>query len=216
MFSLAFPEPEKHSGLWGYMLTSADAQLSCESLDWMSDGTVKLFLHMPLDVHIKLFAPNSQQDSSVTIKTASRDKHDPGVKMPANPSVGTPFHLRKKRDWTLLQYIFNRTDNEGNAVYDKQHLYQITSMLTEISRRVFPRQADPTPCVMEQLQRSLGPNSAGWIGKMLPTAADCEDVDVVILGRSLRLKPNLMGPPFFNFLFLLLIKQLPVKMFPML
>ena len=93
MFSLAFPEPEKHSGLWGYMLTSADAQLSCESLDWMSDGTVKLFLHMPLDVHVKLFAPNSQQDSSVTIKTASRDKHDPGVKMPAKGSR----HLKKKR-----------------------------------------------------------------------------------------------------------------------
>ena len=92
---LAFPEAEKHSGLWGYMLTSTDAQLSCESLDWMSDGMIKLFPHMSLDIQIKLFAPDTKQDSSVTIKTGSRD--DPGLKMPANPSVGTPFQCRKKK-----------------------------------------------------------------------------------------------------------------------
>ena len=190
---LAFPEPEKHSGLWGYMLTSPDAQLSCESLDWMSDGMIKLFLHMPLEVQIKLFAPNSQQDSSVRIKSTGREKHDPGVKMPANPPIGTPFHLRKKRSQTLLQYVFDETDGQVKAVHDEQHLYKITSMLTKISKSVCPCQADQTRWVMEQLQEALGPNSAGWIQKMLRAAADCEDVDVVILGRSLPVDTRFDG-----------------------
>ena len=192
---LLLPDPEKHSGLWGYMLTSKDAQLSCESLDWMSDDMIKLFPQMPIDVQISLFAPNSTHDPSATIKTANIEMKEPGVKMPANPSVGIPFHFRKKGGQTLLQYIFDKKDDQGNAVYDEQQLYRITSMLTKINRKVCPHKPDQVPWVMDQLRGGLCQDSApgAWITKVLPTAADCADVDVVLLGKNLPLDSKFDG-----------------------
>ena len=62
------PEPLKNFGLLGYVLTSEDAQLYCETLDWMSDHRIKLFPDMPFDVQMKLFAPSMANMPSVTIR----------------------------------------------------------------------------------------------------------------------------------------------------
>ena len=88
------PEPLKNFGLLGYVLTSEDAQLYCETLDWMSDHRIKLFPDMPFDVQMKLFAPSMANMPSVTI---TRDDHVPAIVLPSQPPLKTPFHMRKRK-----------------------------------------------------------------------------------------------------------------------
>ena len=180
------PDPNKHSGLWGYMLTSKDAQLSCETLDWMSDDMIKLFPEMPLGVQMKLFASCIAHEPSVIISGAAQV---PAVVLPSHSPLETPFHLRRKNGQTLLQYIFNKMD-----VFDEHQLKRFTSMLTELSKRISPNTADCTPWVFNQLQAALDPDSlVHWIGKILPTVANSDDVDLVLLGRRLPLDTKFDG-----------------------